>query len=130
MSGGSKEHDDDRTLFTPPHRGKTVLPNTPFFTQVLRNAHRNRLAIRDDNAGLEKSYAQLLIDALNLRVKISDALPEEVVTRLKNEEEVFIGILAPGGYEYAVAMFAVLALGAAIVPMSKIFAIKSKTSTD
>jgi malonyl-CoA/methylmalonyl-CoA synthetase len=37
---------------------------------------------------------------------------------LDDRQEVYIAVLAPGGYEYTVAMLAALALGAAVVPMT------------
>lgn len=45
-------------------------------------------------------------------------LDRTVLTALSDGGEVYIGILAPGGYEYAVAILAVLALGAAAVPLT------------
>lgn len=113
------EEKRDRTVFIPPpHKGPNVLPNNPFFNQVLRHAHRNRLAIRDDNHGLEKTYADLLVDALTLGTKLVQALPKGTAKRLEAGDEVYIGILAPGGYEYVVGVVAALAIGAAVVPMS------------
>ncbi|KAK3720803.1 hypothetical protein LTR37_003466 [Vermiconidia calcicola] len=41
-----------------------------------------------------------------------------VLQSLRAGDEVFIGVLAAGGYEFTVAMVAALAIGAAVVPMS------------
>ncbi|KAL4888900.1 hypothetical protein BDV59DRAFT_196125 [Aspergillus ambiguus] len=89
----------DRTLSVPPHTGYAVLPHMPFFEKLLRYASRSppRVAIRD----------------VNLR----DALGADVHQRLANDDEVFIGLLAAGGYEYAVGFIAILAIGAAVVPL-------------
>jgi malonyl-CoA/methylmalonyl-CoA synthetase len=109
----------DRAVLLPPHSGNNVFPNSPLFSALLRHAHKKRLAIRDLNIGLEKTYAQLLSDTLGVCSVLRASLSTDVLSNLKNEEEVYIGVLAAGGYEFTVAMLAVLAIGAAAVPMSK-----------
>ncbi|KAL2067354.1 hypothetical protein VTL71DRAFT_1779 [Oculimacula yallundae] len=108
----------DRTDLLVPHDGYNVFPNTPLFNRLLRHASRGLIAVRDANSGIEKSYSQLLSDVLAVRKVLQDALSEHVLTRLRNKEEVYIGVLAPGGYEYTVAMLVVTAIGGAIVPMA------------
>jgi acyl-CoA synthetase (AMP-forming)/AMP-acid ligase II len=109
----------DRTLFVPPHQGDTVLPHTPLFEKLLRHASRSspRIAVRDLNTGVEKTYLELLTDVLALRKVLQSALGPDVHKQLSHKEEVFIALLAPGGYEYAVGFMAILALGAAVVPL-------------
>ena len=101
-----------------PFRCSSVLPNSPLFGQLLRHAYRKRLAIRDVNLDLDKTYADVLVDAVKLRARMMDGLSYEVKHALEKDDEVFVGVLAQGGYEYVVAVLAVLALGAAVVPMS------------
>ncbi|RDW83649.1 uncharacterized protein DSM5745_03975 [Aspergillus mulundensis] len=110
----------DRTLTVPPHTGDTVLPNLPFFEKLLRYAHRRSppIAIRDVNAGIERTYLQLLTDAIALRRVLKGTLNQKTLKQLENDEEVFIALVAPGGYEYAVGFIAILALGAAVVPIT------------
>ncbi|KAH8806163.1 hypothetical protein F5884DRAFT_886761 [Xylogone sp. PMI_703] len=108
----------DRTLFVPSHTGSHVLPNGPLFAKLLRHARRNRLAIRDNLLRIEKTYGELLSDVLTYRGFLESALGEPVLHRIENGEEVYIGVLAAGGYEFTVAVLAVLALGAAVVPMT------------
>ena len=110
----------DRTHLFPTHHGPNVLPNSPFFTKLLRHAHRGRVAVRDRNdQDVSKSYGNLLADALALRSVMERILSSEVMTRLKRGDEVYIGVLAAGGYEFSVAMVTALAIGAAVVPMSE-----------
>ena len=110
----------DRTHFFPSHEGHNVLPNSPFFARLLRHAHRQRIAVRDRNdQDIRKTYGDLLFDALALRYGAEQTLSQNVRAKLKRGEEVYVGILAAGSYEFAVAMIAVLAMGAAAVPMSK-----------
>ncbi|KAL3486782.1 hypothetical protein BJX62DRAFT_246549 [Aspergillus germanicus] len=110
----------DRANMVPSHIGDNVLPNLPFFEKLLRYAHRNppRIAIRDVNAGVEKTYLQLLSDAIALRTVLRRALAADVLQDIDNDHEVFIALIAPGGYEYAVAFTAIIALGAAVVPIT------------
>ena len=110
----------DRTHLFPSHEGFNVLPNSPFFTRLLRHAHRKRIAVRDRNdQDIRKTYGDVLSDALALRSIAEQTLSHSTRRKLKRGEEVYIGILAAGGYDFTVAMIAVLAMGAAAVPMSK-----------
>ena len=97
-----------------------TLPNTLLFHALLRFANRSpqRIAIRDVNLGIERTYAQLLPDVLSLRRQIRSQLSAATLEKLREEQEIYIANLAPGGYEYTVAFLAILALGAAAVPLS------------
>ncbi|KAJ9618509.1 hypothetical protein H2203_009106 [Taxawa tesnikishii (nom. ined.)] len=111
---------DDRTKYVPAHDGPYVLPRSPFFSRLLRFAHNRppRLAVRDDIAHAEATYLQLLTDVLALRNRLRHDLRTSTQKILAGGEPVYIAILAAGGYEYAVAMLAVLAFGGACVPMT------------
>jgi len=107
----------DRALLVPSHEGPNVLPNSPFWGRLLRNARRNRTAIRDIDLGLEKTYTQILSDTLAFRAVVARSVPAATLNEIRSGGEVYIGVLAAGGYEFTVAVLAVLALGAAFVPM-------------
>src|SRR5690242_9251364 len=102
----------DRTDFVPRHGGDNVLPADPLFTRLLTLANRPnpRPAIRDINAGVEKNAAELLNDTLNLRRVIKASLSQETLNDLQCGREVYISLLAPGGYEFAVGVLAIWAL--------------------
>ncbi|KAK5313091.1 hypothetical protein LTR70_007783 [Exophiala xenobiotica] len=110
----------DRTANVPPDVGDRVLPNSPFFGRLVRFAHEDPLplAIRDLNLNVEKTYLQLLTDVLAVRNRLRRGLTSETIEDISRGVDTFIGVFAAGGYEYTVAMLAVLALGAAVVPMS------------
>lgn len=118
----------DRTNFVPSHTGPNIFPATPLFNRLLRFAHAQppRCCIRDDNEndprtgqeGKEYTHVQLLTDVLAFRSQIWNSLTPEVQRALDAREEVYIAVLAAGGYEYSVSMLAGLALGAAVVPIS------------
>lgn len=111
---------DDRTHYVPEHEGPRILPASPFFNRLVRFAHAvpPRLCIRDDNTGFEATHLQTLTDVLAFRARIWNSLTLTVRKQLNNRDEVYIAILAGGGYEYTVAVLAALAIGAAIVPMT------------
>ena len=111
---------DDRTYHVPRHVGPNIFPAHPFFNRLVRFAHAEppRICVRDDNTGVEATHVQLLTDVLAYRARVWDALSSKVRQQLDNREEVYIAILAAGGYEFTVATLAALALGAAIVPMT------------
>lgn len=111
---------DDRTTLVPRHYGRNVLPCHPLFNRLVRFAHSipPRLCVRDDNTGVEATHIQLLTDVLTFRERVRANLSDTVLQALDHGHEVYIAILAPGGYEFTVAILAALALGAAVVPMT------------
>lgn len=110
----------DRTDFVPSHAGDNILPADPLFTRLLSLAHRPnpRPAIRDLNTGVEKTAAEFLVDVLRLRRALRRSLSQQTLDDLQRRREVYISILAPGGYEFAVGVLAILAVGAAASPFS------------
>lgn len=110
----------DRTDFVPSHQGDTVLPADPLFTRLLHLARLpgQPVAVRDINTGVEKTHAQLLQDVIYLRRVVRNSLSRKILQDLLSGEEVYINILAAGGYEFTVAILAVLALGAVPSPLS------------
>ena len=119
----------DRTEIVPRVEGDNVLPADPIFARLLALAHRPKQTpvIRDVNADVEKSAADLLTDVLNLRRVLKASLSNTVLDDLDNGKEVYISIVAPGGYEFAVGILAVLALGAAASPFSPVMPVKEAT---
>jgi malonyl-CoA/methylmalonyl-CoA synthetase len=111
---------EERTAFIPRHDGDHILPADPLFTRLLTIAHgpSQRVAIRDLNTGVERTVADLLSDVLNLRRVLKNSLTVSALQDVQDGKEVFISILAPGGYEFAVGMFACLALGFAASAIS------------
>ncbi|KAF2690945.1 acetyl-CoA synthetase-like protein [Lentithecium fluviatile CBS 122367] len=111
---------DDRTFLVPKHAGYSTLPNTPLFSRLLRFAHRNpsRVAIEDGRSNYQRTHLELLSDLLALRETILKYLDPGQIEALDRRNEVYIAIVAGGGYEYVVAILAVLALGAVAVPLA------------
>lgn len=113
----------DRADLVPSNWAKNTLPNQPLYTQLLRLAYDapQRVIICDVNRGEEKSRIQLLTDVIELRETLRLSLSESARRDLERGETVFIAVLAPGGYEYVVALLGALALGASAVPISECF---------
>lgn len=111
----------DRTQFVPPHRADNVLPNLPFFHNLVRYAHRNPspVAVRDVSAGVERTYHHLLSDVLAFRMTLETQLSLKIRQDLSEDKEVYIGLQALGGYEFVVGFIAIVATGAAFVPICK-----------
>ncbi|RMZ90016.1 hypothetical protein DV736_g2760, partial [Chaetothyriales sp. CBS 134916] len=116
----------DRTEVVPSHEGDLILPADPLFTRLLTNAHKPKpkVVIRDVNTNVEKTAADLLSDVLNFRRVLKTTLSKEAMEEISHGREVIISILAPGGYEFAVGILAVLALGAVASPLSPAMPVK------
>lgn len=116
--GSSENPPEDRTLWVPRHQGPNVFPNYFLFSRLLRLSYKhNLLAVKDTTYGYTANYAQLLTDILHLRNVLRQTLPRSVIRKIDRDEEVFVNILGPGGYEFVVGFFALMALGAVIVPI-------------
>ncbi|KAJ5781022.1 hypothetical protein N7457_006182 [Penicillium paradoxum] len=103
----------------PQHIGENILPNFPIFSRLLYLAgNRSSLAINDVTYGHQATYGQLLSDVLHLRNAIFHRLDADTQAKLLRGDRVCINLLAPGGYEFATAFLATVALGAVLVPIS------------
>jgi malonyl-CoA/methylmalonyl-CoA synthetase len=92
----------------------------PLFSRLLRYAARKpaRIVIDDVRSNRQRTHIELLSDVLALREMILNTADAATLESLERRDEVYIAIVAAGGYEYTVAMLAVLALGAAAVPIT------------
>ncbi|KAF2642347.1 putative AMP-binding enzyme [Massarina eburnea CBS 473.64] len=111
---------EDRTYMVRKHAGYHVLPNTPLFSRLLRFASRQppHIAIDDVRSNQQRTHLDLLSDVLALRETVLNTLDPGTVEALGRRDEVYMAIVAAGGYEYTIAMLAILALGAAAVPIT------------
>ena len=100
----------------------TELPNEPTFDQLLRVSRQiNHIIIHDPKHEVDADYAQLLTDLLRMRGSLYEVLPKSLFDEhdILREENPYILILAPGGYEFIVAAFAILSIGGALVPLGE-----------
>ncbi|EFR03573.1 hypothetical protein MGYG_06570 [Nannizzia gypsea CBS 118893] len=106
---------------TVPQQGKT-LPNEPFFRRLLglTQLGDGHVAIDDPYSGTKASYSQFLGDVLATRDAIRHAAPPGMLDQrgMIYEQRPYILLLAPCSYRYLVGFFSILALGAAVVPLS------------
>lgn len=111
---------EDRSFMVPKHAGANILPNTPLFSRLLRYAGRTpaRIAIDDVRSKHQRTHIELLSDVLALCEVVLNTLDSGTLDALGRRDEVYIAVVAAGGYEYTVAMLTVLALGAAAVPIT------------
>jgi malonyl-CoA/methylmalonyl-CoA synthetase len=117
----------DRCDHAPKHVGPNVFPNFFLFSRLVRWAHKPILAVRDLTFGFTATYAQLLTDVLHFRNQLRQVLDPAIIENIDREEEVFILLLGPGGYEFTVGFLALMALGAVIVPISPDLPVKEAT---
>lgn len=110
---------EDRTYHVPKHIGPNVFPCFFLFNRLVRLAHKEHLiAIKDLTYGITADYAQLLTDVLHFRNVLREVLHPSAIKRIDRGEEVYVTLVGPAGYEFVVGFFALMALGAAIVPIS------------
>jgi acyl-CoA synthetase (AMP-forming)/AMP-acid ligase II len=108
----------DRTDFLPLHEGPEVLPHDLIFYNLHHLAvAQNEVVVRDTNANHVASHRQFLSDIVACRNALRQTLDLDTLEALQQEREVCILILSHG-YEFVVAFFATLAIGAIAVPLS------------
>lgn len=108
----------DRCDFAPRHTGPNVFPNFFLWSRLVRLAHKPLLACRDLTFGFTASYAQLLTDVLHLRNYLHAHLDRRTVARVDKDDELFVLLLGPAGYEFTVGFLALICLGVVPVPIS------------
>lgn len=120
----------DNTLPLPRHIGPNIFPDFTAFHRLLYLARvrEDRIAIHDVTAGIKVTTGQYLSDILRLRNTIQARLDPSIQEKLLRGEEVFVCLLAKGGYEFAVALFAIVALGAIAVPICELTSLRNQES--
>ena len=108
----------DRTDLVQVNEAPQNLPHDLVFHRLHYLAcHRDAIAVKDNDLGLEFSYRQLLSDILHLKSRLLENLGDRVKRSLQADKEVSFVVLARG-YEFIVAFFAILAIGGISVPTS------------
>ncbi len=102
-----------------------TIPPFPPFPSLLCRATKNasHIILRDHISPTDQLHitsAQLLHSVLAFRNKIRRYLSPETLQHLRTgSQDVFICILVPGGWEFVISALAVMAIGAAPVPLCK-----------
>lgn len=98
-------------------------PHDPVLVKLLKAAkHVPALQIIiKDGFGFEKTYSELLSDILQTRRRLRAQLPASAFDErgLLRDDSVFVTAATRTGYEFAVAFFAVRALGGAYLPLGE-----------
>lgn len=99
------------------------LPNEPHFRTFLQyhDESPDRTIFDDRISGNRVTFKQFLRDVHATRQDLLGSLPDSMVNNgfIITEERPYIFLLTPGNYEFAVAAFAALSIGGAIVPLSE-----------
>jgi len=98
-------------------------PDDPFFSKLLAVANqRGKATVICEKADcIQADYNQLLHDVHALRQSIQSRLQNNLLddNGIVKEEGFYIVVLVQGGYKFLVACIAIIAIGAAVVPLSK-----------
>jgi malonyl-CoA/methylmalonyl-CoA synthetase len=99
------------------HLQHRTLPNDILFFRLLKLAieKEDQVIVDDCSHGAQFGYRHILHGTSKLLQKLQ-RLDEHP---LDHGENVYIGVLAPNGFEFIVAVLAVLAFGGVVVPMRK-----------
>ena len=91
------------------------LPDDVLFSRLLKLAtqKRDEVIVDDRSHGTQFGYRHILHGTVKLFEKLRGL--DECV--LDKQGDLYIAVLAPNGYEFIVAVLAVLALGGVVVPM-------------
>ena len=106
------------------------LPDEPLF-RYFPSAYRadpSRILADDLPNGVKVDYAQFLTDVLCLRQKVRQQLPKQMFDArgIINQQRPYIFVMATDCYDFLVATYAALAVGAAIAPICG-FGTRAKT---
>ena len=97
---------------------KINLPDDVLFSRLLRLVHeyQDQTIVDDHSHGTQFGYRHVLDGTSKLLQKLQDLhgyTPE-------HSGDFFIAVLAPNGYEFIIAVLAVLAFGGVVVPMREL----------
>ncbi|KAG0645085.1 Acyl-synthetase family member [Hyphodiscus hymeniophilus] len=96
-------------------------PSVSPFLELVQQAERNskNIILRDHSLGVAATAGQLLYNVSLLRNKLRTALLQNGMYDARNDnEDKFIFLLAPPGWEYVVSMLTIFSLGAAMSAQS------------
>ncbi len=100
-------------------------PDTALFQRVVELANGSRSSlkttIKDWDLDIEANHADLLADVLQLRSATLKSMPQSTLKALANSQDVFFCLAAPPGYEWLVGYLTIMSIGAAVVPLCKLF---------
>lgn len=98
-------------------------PEDPFFSKLLAAAERRgkTTIIHEKADGVKANYNQLLHDVHELRKELQSRLGDELLNPkgMVKQDGFYIAILTQGGYKFLVACIAIIAIGAAVIPLSQ-----------
>ncbi|TQV90869.1 AMP-dependent synthetase/ligase [Cordyceps javanica] len=112
---------------------KPSFPQDPLLVKLIRAAQavpEHRIIIHD-MYGLQKTYPELLGDILRTRSQLQAVLPATCFNEngLLSDASLYQTACTKTGYEFAVAFFAVRALGGAFVPLDAAAALERQADT-
>lgn len=105
-----------------PHTTEGTFPNDAVFSRLLKLCRvRDGIIIDDPTIGVQATYRQLVADVQHMRLRLIERLKEEDESvQLIVDRNYHVGYVGHANYEYAVAAFAILALGGVAIPLREL----------
>ena len=103
-----------------PRQEARRVPNGPFIADIFKHVQNNPhvMLFIDEIKGLAVTRQKMLRDILSVSDKLFKSFNEEIEADIRHGEvDVSICILIPSSYEFLVTFLALVALGAAAVPL-------------
>jgi hypothetical protein len=101
-----------------------AFPNHVLFTKMVQSSHEDRrIMIRDPENNVEADYTQLLFDISVCREVLRERLAPDLFDDnglIHEDKTVYVSILSLINYEFLVAQFSILSIGAAMVQLGKL----------
>ena len=96
-------------------------PASPFLELIQRNERTpNKIILRDHSSGVEATAGQLLHSVSHFRDKLQAKLLHNGIYDGRNaNDDKFIFLIAPPGWDYVVSMLTIFSLGAAMSAQCK-----------
>ncbi|RLL95856.1 hypothetical protein CFD26_103716 [Aspergillus turcosus] len=104
-----------------PNSKRRLLPDDTIFSQLVQCAIEfDGPAFCDPDYEVTADHRQLIHDVFQMRERIYETIPSLSFddSGLLREENMFILLLAPNGYEFVVGCLAILSVGGAVVPLA------------
>ena len=95
-------------------------PDDNIFNTLLQNAREvDQVIFHDSTTGINASYSQFITDVIHMRHQLRERFSQHLDPQSSSvfTDPLLICTLAHANYEYAVAAFAILALGGVPVPL-------------
>lgn len=105
-----------------PSHGSQTTPFSSSFVELANDTRSSlKTTIKDWDLDIEANHADIPADVLQLHSATLKSMPQSTLKALANGQDVFICLAEPPGYEWLVGYLTIMSIGAAAVPLCKLF---------